>query len=365
MVSESFLNGLAETGIGDGVDVDPLIRTFQLPLMGPMELVIDMTIVGVTFVMDPANDGRLLATIRATGTVEATGDSPMPILPGVARVRGDVLVDPIIELRDDHSFVAILDVLNSELVDMELEGIEGLDADGEAQEQMSRMLFDALGGELFRGLAEKLGSIGLELGPEQGEAVADLGVATGPAEVRVEKGHVTVGLLATPGLVGSASPVEVGGGRIGVGLASGSLAVLVEHLSRERLGMGLPFDLDLDTRERRLDGRIRNYRLGDSLPDLRPGLRYTIRPRLVDGQVELTLREAWVELPDVIPTFTQPINRLNRWIGGVASRAPLTVRVPSRVSLPVRPGSTATMRASIVDLSVGADGVHVTVDAAL
>ncbi len=367
VVSEQFLNGLAAAGIGDGSEVEPLRNTFQLPMMGPMELILSMTITGVTFEMDPANGNRLFASISASGSVETHGDPPMPLLPGVARVRGDVLVDPVIELHRDHSFVAILDVLNSDLITMELEGIDGLEADAEAQLQMSQMLFAAVGGELFSGLAERLGSIGLELGAEQGIALADLGVAVGPAEIAIEDGHMVVGLGAIPGLEGTARPVEVSGTRLGVGIASGALSVLVDQLARERVGAGIPFEIEVDTREQRVDGRVRNSRLTDSvrLPDLRPGLRYTVRPRLVGERIELSLREAWLELPQVLPTVVEPLNRISRWLGGAAARAPLSISLPARVSLPVRPESTATMRVSVVDLDVGDDGVHVTVDARL
>ncbi len=368
VVSEQFLNGLAAAGIGDGIEVEPLRNTFQLPMMGPMELTLSLTIVGVTFKMDPANGNRLFASISATGTVETHGgDAPMPLLPGVARVRGDVLVDPVVELSDDHSFVAILDVLHSELLTMELEGIDGLEHDAETQIQMSQMLFAAVGGELFAGLAERLGSIGLELGPERGVALADLGVAVGPADITVESGHLVVGLAAIDELDGTARPVEVSGVRLGVGIASGALSVLVDQLSRERFGQGIPFEMEVATREERVDGRVRNSRLvlSRSLPDLRPGLRYTVRPRLVGDHLELSLREAWLELPTVLPAIVDPINRISRWFGGAAARAPLTFTIPARISLPVRPESTATMRVAVVDLDVGDDGVHVTVDARL
>jgi hypothetical protein len=366
VVSERFLNGLAATGIGDGIVVEPMRKTFQLPMMGPMELTLGMTIVGVDFQMDPQHGNRLFASIRATGTVEAHGETAMPLLPGVARVRGDVLVDPLVELREDGSFVAVLDVLHSDLVAMELEGIDGIEGDAEAQLQMSQMLFAAVGGELFDGLAERLGSIGLELDPRRAEAVADLGVAVGRADVRVEADHMVVGLPATPGLVGAARPVEVGGTRVGVSIASGALSVLVDQLARERLGQGIPFELDVDTRARRVGGRVRNSRLvaSEGLPDLRSGIRYSVRPRLEGDRIELSLREAWIELPPVVP-LVEPINRISRWLGGAASRAPLTLSLPARVSLPVRPGSTATMRVSVVDIDVGDDGVHVTVDAKL
>jgi hypothetical protein len=366
VLSEEFLDGLSRAGIGDGVVVPPLRNTFQLPMMGALELTLSMTIVGVTFQMRPEHDGRLLATIRASGTLEVHGDAPMPILPGVARVRGDVLVDPVVRLDPDGAFVGILDVEGSELIQIELEGIDGLPHDADIQRQLSEMLFATIGGELFAGLAERLGSVGLELGADRGRALLDLGVAPGPADITIRDGSMVVGLRAVDGLAGTARPVEVEGTRLGVGVASGALAALVGQLVRDRYGMDLPFDLDVDTRERHVGGRIRNTRLldGRRVPDLRPGVRYTIRTRLDGDVVELTLREAWLEVPSVVPAAGS-INRVNRWIGGVAARASLAVRVPARASLPVRPDSTASMRVSVVGLEVDDDGVEVTVDARL
>jgi hypothetical protein len=366
VVSEEFLDGLSRAGIGDGVVVTPLRNTFQLPMMGAIELTLSMTIVGVTFEMRPEHGGRLLATIRASGTLEVHGDAPMPILPGVARVRGDVLVDPVVRLDPDGSFIGILDVEGSDLVEIELEGIDGLQHDAEIQRQLSEMLFATIGGELFAGLAERLGSVGLEFGPERGRALLDLGVAPGPADITIRDGSMVVGLRAMHGLAGAAHPVEVEGGRLGIGVASGALAALVGQLVRDRYGMELPFELDVDTQERHVGGRIRNTRLldGRRVPDLRPGVRYTIRTHLEGDVVELMLREAWLEVPSVVPAAGS-INRVNRWIGGVAARASLAVRVPARASFPVRPGSTASMRVSVVGLDVDDDGVEVTVDARL
>jgi hypothetical protein len=366
MITEEFLDGLAVAAIGDGIDVTPLRQVFQLPMMGPIELTLALTITGVTFKMTPELDGRLFATISAAGTAVVHSDTPLQLLPGVARVRGEVLVDPVVRLDDDGSFTAILDVLNSDLVAMVFEGIDGLDADSEAQLQISELLFAAIGGELFEGLARQLGSVGLELGPERGSALVDLGVATGDAVVVIRDGKMIVGLPAVVGLGGEARPVEVHGTRIGIGVASGALGSLVEQLVLERYGMGLPFELEVDTVERRVGGRIRNLRLIEtSLPDLRSGVRYTIRPRLEGDTLSISVREAWIELPSVLPPLTDRINRINRWLGGAASRAPLNLSVPARASVPVRPGSTATVRVAVVGLDVDEDGVELTVDAAL
>jgi hypothetical protein len=81
----------------------------------------------------------------------------------------------------------------------------------------------------------------------------------------------------------------------------------------------------------------------------------------VGGNLELSLREAWVELP-LVPAA---VNRLNRFFGGVASLAPLNVSIPAHTTIPVRPDSDATLAMSIVGLEVERDGVAFVVEAHL
>jgi len=365
VVPEGFLNGLAHTGIGDGIVVPAFDNIFQLPMMGPLELSVGMTITGVSFEMLAANNGALLGSVRAMGSVEILGDSPMPALPGAARVRGDVLVRPVIELGEDGSFRAILDLSASELVGMELEGIEGLDADAEVQAQMSQMLFGAVGGELFTGLAAQLGSLGVELGPEQGQILVDLGVAPGPADIRITDGEMVIGLRARTEQSGHAGLVAVSDTQVGIGLSTSALQTLCVRAAHGAFGRPLPLDLDIDTTDRRLGARVRSTRLVESslLPDLRSSLRTTLRPRLVGDHIEISVREAWLEAPPVIPPLAL-LNRASRFFGGLASRAPLAVSVPASVRVPVRPDSDATMEVTVTDLDVTDDGVSVVISAA-
>ena len=363
VVSEAFLNGMAASGIGDGIEAPGFRNTFHLPMMGPIEMSVGMTIVGVSFEMRASDANRLRATVRAAGLIEVHGNSPMPSFPGLAHVAGEVLVDPEIAFNADGTFVARLDLPGSELVGVRLEGIDGVEADESVAVQMGEMLFAAVGGELFEGLAARLGPFGLELGAEDALVMSELGVRPGPADVRVDDGRLLVGLRAVEGLEGRAQAVEVTDGGAGVGVAAGALASLVSRLAADKLGRSLPFELDLETRERRVGGRIRSTRLvgSEHLPDLRAGLRYTIRPRLDGDDLEISVREAWFELP-LVPSF---VNDVNRWFGGAASRAPWTVRIPSRTSVPVRPGSDVTMDIGVVSLDVGDDGVHAMVEAHL
>lgn len=362
VVSEEFLNTLARNGVGDGIEAAELRRTFDLPLLGALDLSVRMCIVEVTFQMLEEHGDRLFASIRATGEVSFHGDAPMS-MPGLARVRGDVLVRPRVEYRPDGTFVALLDLAGSELVAMAFEGIDGLESTADAQEMMGQMLFAAVGGELFEGLAQQMGSIGIELEPERGRVFGELGAQPAPADVAVHQGVMTVGLPAVPGLEGRAMAERVSGHRVGVGVAAGALSALANQLAADAVGAPLPFEFDVIARDDRVGARIRNQRLVDTplLPDLRPGLRSTVRPRLVGDRLELSLREAWVELPLVPPV----VNRLNRLLGGVASLAPLSVSIPAHGSIPVRPDSDVRLDLSIVDLEVERDGVAFVVEAHL
>lgn len=356
VVPQEFLNGLARSGIGEGLETERFSNTFQLPMMGPVILNVGMTITGVTFEMRAEHPDRLCATIHAAGSVAFGGENPMPGLPGVARVRGDVLVAPVVELHEDGTFRAGLDVAGSELIAVKLEGIDGLDHDAVAQTQMSEMLFAAVGGELFGGLADQLGMVGIDLDAESSLPIVELGVRRGPAVIRVEDGRLVIGLVGVDGLDGHADIVDVTGHRVGVGLASESLSVLCARIASDAIGGPLPWELGVDTSDRRLGARVRSPRLVDSerLPDLRSSLRVTLRPRLVGSEIEIGVREAWIEFPSIIPPV---INRLNRWVGGVAARAPLTVRVPATAELPVRPGSDTLMEVVVTAIDVADHGV--------
>ncbi len=369
-VPAEFLNTLAAHGIGEGVDVPELRDIVQLPMMGPMELRVAMTIVGVSFEMRSGDGGRLRATVRAAASIEILGDTPMMMLPGLVRVSGEVLVEPVVELRSDGSFVAYLDLPNSELVATNFDGIDGIEADADAAAQMGQMLFATVGGDLFGGLADNLGTVGLELTPEEGAIVAELGVAVGKAEIRVRSGSVEVGLPAVEHLEGEASPIAVHGPCVGVGIASGAISALATNLLQQRAGLDhLPFEFDVRTAERELGGRLRSTRLVESslIPDLRPGVSYAVEPRLAGDHVELVVQAAWLELP-LVPG---PVNRLNRWLGGLATRVvapivgPLTLRLPARAEVPARPDSDVKMSIAVRSLRVDDAGVQVIVAADL
>jgi hypothetical protein len=366
VVPADFLNALAAHGIGEGVVAPSFRNTFALPMLGPVELSVGMTITSVTFEMRASDGDRLRATVRARGDITFHGDAPMGMEMPAALVAGEVLVEPVVELRPDGSFVAHLDLPGSELVAMNFEGFAGIESDNEAQAQMSQMLLSAVGGELFDGLADALGTVGLELEPDRGAVIAELGVSVGRADVSVYDGSLEVGLPSVDTLEGEARAVPVEGHRVGVGIASGALTALAVGAISDRLGASrLPFEIDVATSDGGVGGRLRSVRLTESLllPDLRTGIRTTVEPRLDGDHVLLHLREAWFEWP-LVPSV---VNRFNRWLGGVVARAPqpfigpLAVRFPASVEIPARPDSDVTMSMSVVDLQVDDDGVELIV----
>jgi len=94
------------------------------------------------------------------------------------------------------------------------------------------------------------------------------------------------------------------------------------------------------------------------IPDLRPGLHYSVVPRLLGEFLELVATEVWVELPFV----PAPINRLSRLLGGAASLAPLKVRVPSTMTIPLHPELGTSMVVRISRVATVAEGITLTLE---
>lgn len=363
VVTQDFLNHMAEKGLADGVDGPELSQSFNLPMMGSLDLVVRTRFVAVSFTMSSEHAPRLLTSVTAEVSVDAGDDSALPVLPGPARVRGDVLVDPLVCFDDDGTFRAVLDLPRCELLGVTFEGIEGAEADADALVQMGEMIFAAVGGEMFGALGDGMGQVGLELGPHDSLVFDELGVARGDATVLIHDGHLTVALPAVDGLTGSAEVTELTGRRLRIGLASGALTALVNRLLEENVGLPVPFDIDVIARDGRIGAQVRNPMFVDigGLADLRPALRYTLRPRLEGDHLTVALREVWVDLP----FMPSPIRRLNRWVGGAASRAPLHVTLPAETSVRIRPESDHLMEVRLTALDVRRDGVTLVIDASV
>jgi hypothetical protein len=145
---------------------------------------------------------------------------------------------------------------------------------------------------------------------------------------------------------------------VGVGLASSG----VDHLARELLAraigdLPLPFELEVDLGEQQVGAALRQTRLiSQRFPDFRSSIRTEVRPRLVRGRLELSVRAAWLELPPMVPSL---FNQLSRRLGGLASLAPLNFRFPATVQVPLIPGSDDTIPIVVDDLRVTADGLGI------
>ena len=370
-----MLNLLVLFGVGAGVPLDPVETNVTLPGMGEVRLGLALTVTGAEFDLRADDGGRARVVVRAMGDVSvrssdmegdttdaaATGGLPVPQVP--IPVRVEALVDPFMELHADRNVSVGLDLEAGELVslsvDPDVPAPEGM-ADGawSGLVQMAGMMFSMMGDGLFDTLGQHVGRISADLGQEVGTMMSDLGVATGPASVSISSGLMSFALPATDEVVGTAEPVPVAGTRVGLGLASSG----VDHLARELLAraigdLPLPFELEVDLGEQQVGAALRQTRLiSERFPDLRSAVRTEVRPRLVGGRLELSVRAAWLELPPFLPGL---VNQLSRRLGGLASLAPLNFRFPATVQAPLVPGSDDTVPIVVDDLRVTADGVGV------
>jgi hypothetical protein len=191
--------------------------------------------------------------------------------------------------------------------------------------------------------------------------LVQLGVAPGAAEVSVASGTVTVSMAGDGELEGRALPVPVAGTRLGVGLADSVVDRLARLLIARAAGdLPVPFELEVDLGEQQVASRLRQTRvLPEFLPDLRSSLRTEVRTRLVGGRLELSVQAAWVELPPLVPSV---VNQISRRLGGLVSLAPMRVRFPDTIDVPLPDGVDLPVR--IDDLRVTSDGLGVVVSLA-
>lgn len=381
-VTEEMLNDLAILAVGDGVTLDQVETDVALPGMGDVRLRLTLTVTSGTFDLRADDNGRARVVIHASGdvAVEALGfegsSAPaatmLPSGPVPIPVRVEALVDPVVEVRDDLTVEVGLAVRGGELVGVTVDGDapapDGVDADAwVGMSQMVNMLFSTMGEQLWAGLGEHVGVVGDELPAEVGAVLADLGVAPGRADVRIATGLMTLGLPARDDVVGHAPPVPVAGKRLALSLAGSGVDTVASRLLALVVGnRPLPFEIDVELGDQRVQGRLRQTRLlSERIPDLRLALRTDLRPRLVGGRLEVSLRAAWVEVPELFPTFglTGLINDLSHRMGGFASLAPLRLRFPSVIQVPIgggRPGNAPeTIGIEVDDLLVTRDGVGI------
>ena len=373
-VTQELLNELVLFAMGDGVTLDPLEQLVTLPALGEVRLRLGLTITGGRFDLRGDDDGRARVVITADGDVSVhstdyEGDSmdiaPMgfPVPPAPIPVRVEALVDPYLELRDDHTLSVGLDLERAELVSLAVD-VDAPVPDGVDRTvwtgvtQMTNLMFGSMGDGLFASLGEHVGSVGMDLGPDIGMVLADLGVDHGRADARVASGLLSFGLRAHDAVEGRAEPVPVAGKTLGVSLARSGVDHLTQKLLERALGgLPMPFELEVDLGEQQVGGTLRQTRLlSERFPDLRTAVRTEVRPRLLRGRLELTVQAAWVEMPSIVPSF---VNDISRRVGGLLSLAPLRFRFPATVQVPIIPGSDDTLPVRVDDLRVTADGAGI------
>ncbi|MGI9577956.1 MAG: hypothetical protein ACR2OH_07145 [Microthrixaceae bacterium] len=371
-ITDELLNDLAMIGLGDGFSMAPVEQEINLPAMGEVRLRLALTVTGVRFDLRSDDGGRARVTVLGSGDVSVKGSDyegdtigegalGMPEPPAPLPVELTALADPYFEFREDHTLSVGLDLNESELVSLDVDQAAEL-PDGVEPEawagvlQMTSMMFNMMGHELFAGLGDAVGSVGLDLGDDVGMVLADLGVDRGVADTSVGSGVLSIGLPATEQTVGRALPVPVAGRRLGVSLARSGVDQLADQLlSRVVGGMPLPFEVELDLGERRIGGGIRQPRIiSERFPDLRSTMRTEVAVRLARGRLELAVKAAWLEWPSIVPSF---VNAFNRRLGGLASIAPLQFKFPATVQVPLVPGSDDTLGVRVDDLRVSPDGV--------
>ena len=378
-ITQDLLNDVVLMVVGAGIPLEPLDTTVALPGMGDVDVRLALTITGGELDLRADDAGRARVVVRADGEVSTRSASydgdvveeppgaaaaGLPTPPAPIPVRVEALVDPFIEIGETGGSAG-LDLRTAELVSLSTdpdapvpEGVDPLTWAGILQ--MFGMVFGVLGGGLFDSLGEHLGRAEIALPDDVAELLRSLGVAPGAGDVTVASGLLTVGLPAAASVQGRALPVPIAGKRVGLGVAS-SLVDGICHLIIDRVAgdLPLPFEIDVDLGEQQVGGRLRQSRLfPESFPDLRTALRTEIRPRLLRGRLELSVQSAYLELPPALPSI---FNLVSRRLGDLVSLAPVRVRLPSTIQLPIIPDSTDTIGIEIDDLSVTSDGLGVVV----
>jgi hypothetical protein len=373
-VTEEMLNDLIELGLGHGRAVEPMEQKMSLPAMGDVRLRLALTITGGRVDLRAEDGNRIraiaygagdvaVATTDFDGDTEAVGPMGLPAPPAPIPVRAEALLSPVVRLEADHTVTIGIDLGDAELVSL------GVDHDTPVPDGvdpgvwtgmigMIEMMFASMGGGLWDGLVEHVGSIEEQLGPEVGDVLADLGMAEGPATVTVASGLLSISAAGHGEVVGRAVPVPVAGKRVGVAVTSTGVDVLTRLLLDRIAGdLPMPFDLEVDLGEQRVGGRLRQSRLlPDRFPDLRSAVRTDVSVRLSRGRLILALDAAWLELPSLMPRF---VNDVNRRIGGLVSLAPLRIALPGRVALPLGDGPDDRVHVLVDDLRVTPDGVGI------
>ncbi|MFV0318619.1 MAG: hypothetical protein ACK5O2_16855 [Microthrixaceae bacterium] len=370
-VTDEMLNDIVLMGIGAGVSLDPVEREINLPAMGEVRLRLALTVTGVSFECRADDDGRARVTVQGEGDVSARGTDyegdeasgaalGMPAPPAPLPVELKALCRPFFDLHEDHSISFGLNLRDAELVSLDVnrdaETPEGVDPDAwTGILNMTSMMFTSVGEDLFAGLGEAVGTVGLDLGSDVGATLVELGVAPGAGDAQVSSGVISIGLPSAEDVEGRAVPVPIAGHRAAVSLASSGVNVLAAKVLERTLGgLPMPFEVELEMADRRIGALLRQPRVvSDRFPDLRATMHTDVAVRLTGGRLEVGLAAAWLELPPVVPSF---VNEFNRRVGELWSMAPVRFKLPKQIQVPVGDGDDR-IGVTIDDLRVDPSGV--------
>lgn len=341
----------AALAVGEGIHAGTVPHEMEVPVMGRIAATLDLTITGGTFTLAPSSRPSVILAVRGAVRIglDAEAPIPSPADPIDVVVTAEV---PIAVTLNPTSVTISLDVAGAEYRSAEVVASDGGELGPVAQ--IAGMLLMSMGEDLFTSLAGSMGSLEESI---DGVPTADLGLATGPAEVLVGDGELYVGISPAVPSDQCAQPVVLGQRdqlHLGLAVAGSAVGPVLEwYLGRALGGSPVPFEIETRMGSAGLSGRVRNQRiLPGGFPDVRPRMRSTIGVSLGDSTVDVTLTEAWVESP-LLP---RPVNRLNRQLGGLASslvpKRLTSVSVPSelRFPLPEAIGGGAELSVTIAQL---------------
>lgn len=373
-VTEDLLNDIVAMGLGEGVPLERVEQQITLPAMGEVTLGLALTVTGVGFECRGGDAGRARVSVSGLGEVSVAGSDyegdrisgpavGMPTPPAPLPVRLVALCDPYIRVHDDHRVSFGLDLRGAEMVSLDVDRDaplpDGVDEDAwNGILQMTSMMFSSVGHDLFAGLGETVGDVGLDLGSDVGTVLVDLGVDPGEGDAHVSSGILSFGLPASERVRGRAIPVPISGHRAALSLATSGVDHMAGQLLESALGdLPAPVEIDIDLQDRRIAAGVRQPRVvSDRFPDLRSTMHTDVAVRLRGGRLEVALASAWVELPSVVPSF---VNDFNRRLGELWSMAPIRYRLPKRLEFPVGGSGGTRLGVHVDDLRVDTSGVGV------
>ncbi|HTN99116.1 MAG TPA: hypothetical protein VL068_00455, partial [Microthrixaceae bacterium] len=225
-----MINELLPFVVGAGISIDPLETSVSLPGMGEVPVRLGLTVVGVRCELRSEDGGRIRIFVSADGEVstgpenrsdsgdesqgsvqngQVPGGLTMPLLPPAPiPVLGEALVAPFIEVRPGGAVSLGLDLREAIFVSVTTDQTAPVPDGVDAQVwpgivAMFGLLLAGVGESLFESLGEHVGTTGLDLDPQVGSMLLDLGVKPGPARISVSSGLLSVGLAADESVHGS------------------------------------------------------------------------------------------------------------------------------------------------------------------